>query len=118
MADESWRDLEGTWDRLRWSRKRKFERAIEFAQRVGEKPGTYRTYERQPGSSKWTLLDHQNAARFARALGVRWEWLLLGEGEPYPGDTPRDRIIAALDQATPDQQARVADAVEALLKVG
>lgn len=112
-----WHDLEGTWDRLRWARKTKFETAQDFVSSLGVprvSPGTYRAYEREPGSSKHIPLDHQNAIRFGRKLGIRWEWLLLGEGAPYP-TTAKERIDAAVDQVGPDAQEAIAAAVEALV---
>jgi transcriptional regulator with XRE-family HTH domain len=108
--------FEGTWDRLRWARKRKFDTAKDFAVRAGVKPGTYQAYERRPDSSKHIALDHQNAMRLARLLKVRWEWLLLGEGGPIPGDSPRDRVNALLDDASPEDQERAASIIESFLR--
>lgn len=117
--DERWRGLEGTWDRLKWARLQKFATAEEAAPRVGEKPGTYRAYERPPTSSKHISLDPQRAFHFAKRFGVRWEWLLLGEGPPWlDPDVDRDRILSAYDNAPQERRAAVADAIEKLLKTG
>lgn len=117
--DNAWRECEGTWDRLKWARKQKFETAKAAATAFGVEEGTYRAYEREPGKSKHTPLGHQHAAHFARRLGVRWEWLLSGDGSPWlDPDENRDRILQAYDAASPDRRAAVADAIENLLKTG
>ncbi|RAK51613.1 hypothetical protein DJ017_17405 [Phenylobacterium soli] len=80
---------------------------------------TYRAYEREPDSSKHTPLDHQHAMHFAKRMGVRWEWLLLGEGAPWRDeDERREKILEAYDEATEDRKAAVADAIVRLLKAG
>lgn len=115
--DQRWRDCEGTWDRLKWARTQRFGTAKAAATALGEKEGTYRTYERRPESSKHTPLDHQRAMQFARRLGVRWEWLLLGAGSPWRDpDENLDRILTAYESAPADRKAAVADAIERLLK--
>jgi transcriptional regulator with XRE-family HTH domain len=96
-----------------WARIQKgFERAKDAAESMGMKPGTYNAYERPPTSSKHTKLDHQRAAQFARKFGVRYEWLLEGRGEPMPG--PKDRVAELMDKASPEEQARIVAALEAL----
>lgn len=118
--DESWRNLEGTWDRLRWARQKKFTKASEAAIAVGEEAGTYRSYERPPGSSKWSTLDPQQAFHFAKKFGVRWEWLLLGQGEPFAveikEDGPEDRVMKAMARVPEEKRADIATAIEALLR--
>lgn len=123
----NWQDTEGTWDRLRWSRMRWQEasgispRAEAAAESLGIKAGTYRAYERQPGSSKHIPLDHQTAARFAKKFNVNWTWLLTGEGSPDASDdhlTPVERrMIDALREAPEARQAAAADAIIQLLKI-
>lgn len=122
-----WQDTEGTWDRLRWSRMRWQENnglspnAEAAAESLGIKAGTYRAYERQPGSSKHIALDHQTAARFAKKFAVNWTWLLTGEGSPDASDdhlTPTERrMIDALREAPEARQAAAADAIIQLLKI-
>ena len=63
---------------------------------VDMKDGTYRAYERGPDSAKNIHLDHTHAILFGKKFGVRWEWLLTGEGgpsltpdEPSEGDEER-----------------------------
>ena len=117
--DDRWRNSEGTWDRLKWARLQKFATAEDAAAALGEKAGTYRTYERSPESSKHTPLDHQKAAHFAKRLAIRWEWLLQGDGAPWRDpDENLDRILTAYDQAPEDRRRAVAEAIERLLKAG
>lgn len=83
------------------------------------RPNTYTAYERRPDSSKHIALDHQAAARFAKKFGVRWEWLLTGEGSPTAGDdtdAPAMRVIDAMQGLSRDRQEEVAAAVVALIK--
>jgi len=117
--DDRWKTTEGTWDRLKWARIQKFGTAEDAAAALGLKPGTYRAYERRPDSSKHIPLDHQNAAHFAKRLGIRWEWLLLGTGSPWlDPDENRERVLRAYDEAPEDRRAAVAEAIEKLLKTG
>lgn len=81
MADTSWQDLE-PWDRVKWARSRHYRSAIDAAVALGMKDGTYRCYERGPGSAKFITLDYKHAQLFARQFKVRWEWLLDGVGRP------------------------------------
>ena len=119
MSDDgSWRDLK-RWERVRWARARKFETATAAAESMGMRPNTYTAYERRPDSSKHIALDHQAAARFAKKFGVRWEWLLTGEGSPTAGDdtdAPAMRVIDAMQGLSRDRQEEVAAAVVALIK--
>jgi transcriptional regulator with XRE-family HTH domain len=82
MADHSWRNLE-LWERVKWSRARRFESAAAAAEALGMKEGTYRCYERGPDSAKFIPLEYKHARQFAREFKVRWEWLLDGVGEPW-----------------------------------
>lgn len=121
-----WQDLEGTWDRLRWARTRWQEKAgigssaVAAAESLGIKPGTYRGYERRPGSSKAIALTDQTAPPLAKKFGVSWIWLLTGEGSPDAIElTPNERkIIDAYREAPETRQTAVADAVIQLLKAG
>jgi hypothetical protein len=117
--DERWKTCVGTWDRLRWARLQKYATAEDAAPHLGEKAGTYRAYERLPTSSKFTKLDPQKAMHFAAKLGVRWEWLLQGKGEPWRSEDENiDRVLVVMESAHPDQRAAIADMVEKLLKAG
>ena len=88
MADNSWRNLE-VWERVKWARSRHFDSASAAAEALGMKEGTYRCYERGPGSAKYIPLEYKHARSFARDFKVRWEWLLDGVGEPWL-TKPRD----------------------------
>lgn len=116
--DGSWDGLP-RWERVRWARSRKFETATAAAESMGMRPNTYSAYERRPDSSKHTALDHQAAARFAKKFGVRWEWLLSGEGTPWPGgepDAPAMRVVNAMNGLSRDRQEEIASAMVALIK--
>lgn len=115
--DDGWRNLVGSWDRLKWSRLRKWETAKDAAEALGVNVNTYRAYERQPHSSKHTPLDHVHAGHFAKRMGVRWEWLLQGQGEPWTdGDETREKVLEAYDGADPAKREALAQAIITLLK--
>jgi hypothetical protein len=120
MDDHSWRELREGWERLRWARMRKFETAQAAAESMGMKPNTYTAYERSPDSSKHTRLDDQAAARFAKKLSVRWEWLLAGEGSPFAPEpeptAPIKRVTDEMRVLPLHQQEAIAEAIEALIK--
>jgi transcriptional regulator with XRE-family HTH domain len=82
MADDSWRNL-ALWDRVKWSRLRRYQSASAAAEALDMKEGTYRCYERGPDSAKFIRLDYDHAKLFSREFKVRWEWLLDGLGEPW-----------------------------------
>ena len=82
MADHSWKHLE-RWERVKWARSRRFASAVAAAEALGMKDGTYRCYERGPGSAKYITLDYKYAREFAREFKVRWEWLLDDLGAPW-----------------------------------
>lgn len=79
---------------------------------------TYRAYERPDTASKHTPLTYENAFHFANVLGVRWQWLMNGEGEPWREPGPLDRLKASLDALPTERQEAVVAAIEALLKTG
>ena len=120
MEDHSWRELDEPWQRLRWARVKKFETAQAAAESMGMRPNTYTGYERSPDSSKHTKLDHQSAIRFARKFGVRWQWLLVGEGAPFdegpPVTDPMKRVLENMSVVPLERQEAIANAIEALVK--
>jgi len=82
--DLTWAELREPWQRLRWARRHaKYESARAAAGSLGENEATYSAYERRPDSSKHIPLSHQRAIQFAKKFKVRWQWLLIGEGEPW-----------------------------------
>lgn len=126
MSDETWRDLREPWQRLQWARRHwqaasgSALTARAAAESLGMKEDTYSAYERRPDASKATPLTHQRAIQFGRKFKVRWEWLLTGDGEPWPTEGgPRARILQAVDEAAaddPDELERKADAIVTLLR--
>src|SRR5580658_4524949 len=94
MADNSWRGLE-SWERVKWARSQRYDSASAAAEALDMKEGTYRCYERGPGSAKFMPLNYEYARKFARHYKVRWEWLLEGLGEPWltavAGDEPAEK---------------------------
>lgn len=121
MSDE-WRDLKEGWQRLIWARRQsRFEHAKDAAISLGMNENTYRAYEREPGRSKHTPLNHQAAIRFGRKFKVNWIWLLTGEGEPTglaAEESRLERALFAAMEAPDEQQDLIADVVERLLKAG
>jgi transcriptional regulator with XRE-family HTH domain len=89
MADNSWKNLE-LWERVKWARARRFPSAVAAAKALGMQDGTYRCYERGPGSAKFIPLEYKHAREFARAFTVRWEWLLDGLGVPWLTESDAD----------------------------
>jgi len=89
MANNNWKNLE-LWERVKWARARHFPSATAAAKAVGMLDGTYRCYERGPGSAKFIPLEYKHAREFAQTFKVRWEWLLDGLGEPWLNDSDRD----------------------------
>lgn len=125
LSPEKWRTCDGPHERLKWARMYWQERAgavngsaKHAAESIGMEPGTYRAYERTPGSSKHTPLDHQAAIRFGRRFGADWTWLLTGEGTPFDSQLPpaQERVLEAMSRTDEAQQNALADMIETLLK--
>jgi transcriptional regulator with XRE-family HTH domain len=96
---EKWQELDGRWERLRWSRLRAgYERAKDAAESLGIKPGTYRTYEYPigEGGREPALSELQ---RIARKLKVNWVWLATGDGSPDEDLIAKERLAAAARKA-------------------
>lgn len=122
---DDWRGLEEPWQRLRWARQ-DWQRdhsavagtAEHAAESLGMKPGTYRAYERPPGSSKHIALDHQAAIRFGRKFRVSWTWLLTGAGTPSDEDLsePQARVVQAMAEMDEERQEALATMAEVLAR--
>lgn len=120
-----WQDLTGGWERLRWARTR-WQAAAgvvngsakDAADSLGIKAGTYRAYERQPGSSKHTPLDDQAAIQFGRRFRVSWTWLLTGEGTPFDDQLPpvMERVVRIMARLPDADQAMLAEMAEAFAR--
>lgn len=116
-VDRPWRDLRGTWERLRWARlKAGFEKAKDAADSLGVKPGTYRTYECDPTSEgrEAPLSEYQ---RFARKYKVNWVWLVSGEGSPEDGAFGDERLRALAQKSGEVPEDKRDDALNAALSV-
>lgn len=114
-----WSRLKEPHERLKWARQHAgFDTAKAAADSLGMKKDTYSAYEREPGKSKTTGLDHQSAIRFARKFKISWEWLLIGQGMPFarPLTVAQQRALQAMQDAPEAEQARAAEVVETLLK--
>lgn len=127
--DERWKGLREPWERLRWARAHWQDStgainptAADAALSMGIRPNTYAQYERRPDSSRHVPIGHQEAIRFGRKYGVRWEWLLLGNGEPLQEEPepsePIKRAMSVMKLVPREQQEAIANAIEALVKSG
>lgn len=122
MSDLEWAALREPHERLRWARlywqtkNGAATTAKAAAESLGMQENTYTAYEREPGKSKATALDHQRAVQFGRKFKVNWVWLLTGEETPFSRTPAQTRAIQALAQADENDQEEVVDMIEALLK--
>lgn len=87
--DRSWEDLREFWQRLRWARLHYADRnqlvhfrPTDAAMTLGEKPGTYRTWE-EPKENGGRVPEMHRIQKIANKFGVSWVWLLSGQGSPY-----------------------------------
>lgn len=114
-----WTTLYEPWERLKWARKQAgFDTASAAADSLGMKKDTYSAYEREPGKSKHTQLDHQSAIRFAKKFKVSWHWLLVAEGTPFTKTVTQaqTRALTAMADASEEAQEMAASVVETMLK--
>lgn len=79
--------------------------------------GTYRQYERGPGSSRWANLTHERAVEFARRFKVSWLWLLTGNGQPLDAETDRgsERILQLYGRLTQENRERLIALLESFV---
>jgi hypothetical protein len=76
-------------DRLIWARRnRGFHTAVEAVEAFGWKQSTYLGYESGDRTPHWTKVK-----QIARDFGVRWPWLLDGEGVPTAKAARRMRLM-------------------------
>lgn len=124
--DKGWEELDEPWKRLKWARRRWQLKtgavnpsAKDAADSLGIKDGTYRAYERPPGTSKHSSFDHQLAIQFSRKFKVSWSWLLTGEGTPFDQLEPmQQRVVRAMAALDESRQEAIAEMVEAMLRTG
>lgn len=119
-SDTRWQNLEGAWQRLIWAREAAgYATGAAFAKKIKEKQHTYKAYERDPlSASKHTPLDFAKARAWAPDLGVRWEWLLEGEGVPWDDgdDAPPAKAQRLVAGAPPKDQEKIVQMIELMLK--
>lgn len=119
MIDTGWSQAKEPHERLQWARRHaQYPTVRAAADSLGEKEGTYGAYERAPGSSKWSVLDTAWAQKCARRFKVSWVWLLTGEGTPFDGvlTESQARLAAAVADQTPEEQKRIAEIVEMMVR--
>lgn len=116
-----WQHQSEPHERLKWARLNAgYPTATAASDSLGMKKDTYSAYEREPGKSKSTNLDHQAAIRFAKKFKVSWEWLLIGQGTPFSGpvNEAQQRTLQAMASAPEPEQERAARMVVELLRTG
>lgn len=116
--ETTWTQAEESWERLKWARiNAGFTTATAAAESLGLRKDTYTAYERAPGSSKHTQLDHQMAIKAGRKYRVSWTWLLVGDGTPFdkPSNPHQRRAIQAMARVPEDKQEALAEAIEKLV---
>lgn len=118
---ESWRLLSNQWERLRWARlhKTEFTRVKDAAESLNLKPGTYRTYEHEPGADGGRLPALSELQRICRKYKVSWVWVATGEGSPDDASIVDERAGAITDklgQVPADKQADALSAAMAVLE--
>lgn len=122
MDERSWFELEHPWERVRWSRlhwQRKTGGAATAraaAESLHMAENTYSAYERAPGASKHTPLDHQRAVEFGRKFKVNWVWMLTGDESPFERTPAQMRALELMATVDEDEQERVVDIVEAAIR--
>ncbi len=94
-------------ERLRWSRKRRFETAAEAARFLGIPYGTYSGHENGSRGIKDDEIE-----RYARSFRVSLPWLAYGHGSPdgnYVATRPAGYVGAGAEIIVPDDGAAVED---------
>lgn len=122
--DLAWTRLKEAWQRLRWARQRTGMTQANFASAVRLGRTGYIKYEANPEKSQHTQMTADRAMQFAKRLRVRWEWLLEGHGPPWINDSeqkkltePQERAVQLLDDKPVDQQARLVEAFEQIVRL-
>lgn len=115
--DESWRDLDELWQRIRWARKRSaFDSGKDAAISLGVKPGTYRTWER-PKEEEGREPPLTEIQRMARKFKVSWVWLAAGEGTPTSELVADERLSSIARKAQDIPADKQDDAWNAAISV-
>lgn len=119
--ETDWSDLHEPHERLRWARIRAgYPTARAAAESLGMKEGTYSAFEREPGSSRSRMLDHQSAMRFGRKYKVAWEWLLTGKKSPLTGAVTeaQEQVLSTMAEVSEAKQKEIAAVVAAMAATG
>lgn len=105
-GDSSWTQADKPWKRLQWVRgQTQFSTPTDFARACKVDVQKYLAMEGAPGRSRVRKLDAETAQRVAKRTGMRWEWILLGDGEPWLEDMPPgERVRSALKGVLPDDE--------------
>jgi hypothetical protein len=113
MKQNQWQHLDNAWDRVRWARERWQEKTGQpmnmagAAAALGMEAGTYRAYEREPGSSKNTRLTYEMAQKFANKFQINSQWLYNKLGTPFDVDhlTNAPMMIMIRAEFDPESQS-------------
>lgn len=122
MEDTTWSTLREPWERLRWARLHWQRQSgavatmAAAADSLGMQENTYSAYERAPGTSKHTALDHQRAVQFGRKFKVNWVWILTGEESPFSRTPAQKRAAELLAEVSENEQADVVAMIEAVIR--
>lgn len=115
---QDWRLLITQWERLRWARLRAgFERLKDAADSLNIKPGTYRTYEYEPGAQGGRNPDLTELQRICRKYKVSWVWVATGQGSPDAGVQADERLAAVSDKVQQLPEDKQEDAIAAMMGV-
>jgi hypothetical protein len=122
MSAMEWASLKEPWERLRWARtywqtqNGGATTAKAAAESLGMQENTYSAYERRPGSSKSTALDHQRAMQFGRKFKVNWVWILTGDETPFQRTPAQSRAIELMARTPEREQEHIADLIEVAVR--
>lgn len=121
MEHAAWSNLSEPWERVRWARlywQRKAGSAETMkaaAESLGMQENTYSAYEREPGTSKHTALDHQRAIQFGDKFKVNWVWILTGKETPFAMTPAQERAVQLLAQQNEEDQQHAVEVMAAVL---
>lgn len=116
-TDQSWRELDELWQRIRWARAQTaFGTGQDAALSLGIKPGTYRTYER-PKEEEGREPPLSEIQRIAKKFKVSWVWLASGEGSPTSELVADERIALVAQKANEIPADKRDDAWNAAISV-
>lgn len=117
---DAWRQLRTQAERLRWARLNRspFERVKDAADSLAIKPGTYRTYEHEPGEDGGRAPTLPELQRICRKYKVSWVWVASGQGTPDTDISQDERLNVVgekLGQVPPEKQEDAMSAVMGVL---